>query len=120
MTLVDFLEARLAEDELTANVAIGSSPQWQVLYGYRDIKDGDGHYVVLADSKYPTVGQAAHIARHSPARALRQCAAARALIAEYLRHDALGDLASRDATEEALRQLAAIHCDHPDFDDTWL
>jgi hypothetical protein len=120
MTIVEFLEARLAEDELTASAAIEGSPEWQVLYGYRDIRDGDGHYIVLADSRYPTVGQAAHIARHSPARALRQCAAARALIAEFLRHDALGDLASRGATEQALRQLAAIHRDHPDFDHSWL
>lgn len=120
MTLVEFLEARLAEDELIASAAIEGDPQWQVLYGYRDIKDGDGHYIVLADSRYPTVGQAAHIARHSPARALRQCTAARALIAEFLRHDALGDLTSRSATEQALRQLATIHCAHPDFDHTWL
>ena len=120
MTVVEFLEARLAEDELTADAAIEGDPEWQVFYGYRDIKDGDGHYVVLADSRHPTVGQAAHIARHSPARALRQCAAARVLIAEFLRHDALGEIASRDATGEALRQLAAIHRDHPDFDPAWI
>jgi len=120
MTIVEFLEARLAEDELIASAAIEGNPQWQVLYGYRDIKDSDGHYVVLADSRYPTTGQAAHIARHSPARALRQCAAIRALIAEFLHHDALGDLASRGTIEQALRQLATIHSDHPDFDHTWL
>ncbi|MDQ1536110.1 MAG: hypothetical protein QOE58_503 [Actinomycetota bacterium] len=119
MTLVEFLEARLAEDELTASAAIEGNPQWQALYSYRDIKDADGHYVVLADSRYPTAAQAAHIARHNPARALRQCAATRALIADFLRHDALGDLASRSATEQALRQLAAIHCDHPQFDHAW-
>ena len=120
MTVVEFLEARLTEDELTASAAIEGSAQWQALYGYRDIKDDDGHYIVLADSRYPTIGQAAHIARHNPARALRQCAAARGLIAEFLRHDALGDLPRRDATEQALKQLAAIHCDHPDFDPSWL
>ena len=32
MTVVEFLEARLAEDELTANVAIDGSPEWHVLY----------------------------------------------------------------------------------------
>jgi hypothetical protein len=120
MTLVEFLEARLTEDELIASAAIEGSPQWQVLYGYRDIKDGDGHDIVVADSRSPTVGQAAHIARYSPARALAQCAAARALIAEFLRHDVLGDLVSRDATEQALRQFAAIYGDHPEFDPTWL
>jgi hypothetical protein len=120
MTIVEFLEARLAEDELMAVAAIDSAADWHVLYDYRDIKDGDGHYVVLADSRYPTVGQAAHITRHSPARILRQCEAGRAVIAEFLRLDALGDLPGRSATENALRQLASVHCDHTDFDPAWL
>jgi hypothetical protein len=120
MTIVEFLEARLAEDELTASAAIDGAADWHVLYAYRDIKDGDGHYVVLADSQYPTFGQAAHIARHSPARILRQCEAARAVIGEFLRLDALGDMPGRSAMEIALRQLVSGHCDHPDFDQTWV
>ena len=120
MTVVEFLEARLAEDELTANVAIDSSPEWHVLYTYRDVRDGDGHYVVFADTRYPTAGQAAHIARHSPARILRQCEATRAIIAEYLRLDALDDLPGRTATHEALKQLTASYRDHADFDPSWL
>jgi Family of unknown function (DUF6221) len=74
-----------AEDELMATAAIEGVADWHVFYAYRDVKDGDGHYVVLADGQYPTAEQAAHIARHSPARILRQCEAARALIAEFLR-----------------------------------
>jgi Family of unknown function (DUF6221) len=120
MTVVEFLEARLAEDELTANAATDGSLDWHALYSYRDVKDGEGHYVVLADSQHPTVGQAAHIARHSPARILRQCEGARALIAEFLRLVALGDLPGRSATEAALKQLASDHADHVDFDKTWL
>jgi hypothetical protein len=119
MNIVEFLEARLAEDELTANAAIDGSSDWQVLYSYRDVKDGDGRYVVLADSRYPTVGQAAHIARHSPARILRQCEAVRAVIAEFLRLDVLGDLPGRAATEMVLRELASAHADHVDFDQAW-
>lgn len=119
MNLVEFLEARLAEDELTADAAIDGSSDWQALYSYRDVKDGAGHYVVLADSRYPTVGQAAHIARHSPARILRQCEAARAVIAEFLRLDILGDVPGRTATENVLRALASVHADHADFDQTW-
>jgi len=119
MTLVEFLEARVAEDELTADAAIEGAADWHVLYAYRDIKDGDGDQVVLADSRYPTTGQATHIARHSPARVLRQCDATRAIISEYLRLDAFGDLPGRLATESALRQLACVHADHADFDPAW-
>jgi hypothetical protein len=119
MTLVEFLEARLAEDELTAKAAIDGTADWHALYTYRDVKDSDGHYVVLADNRYPTVGQAAHIARHSPARVLRQCEAARAVIAEFLHLDALGDIAGRSATEASLRQLAYAYSDHVDFDQAW-
>ena len=31
-------------------------------YDYRDVKDLEGHFVVQADSRHPTTGQAAHIA----------------------------------------------------------
>jgi hypothetical protein len=89
MTVVEFLEARLTEDELTAHAATDASPEWQAYYDYRDVKDLDGHFVVQADSHHPTAAQAAHIARHSPARALRECEAKRAIIADFLRRDAL-------------------------------
>jgi hypothetical protein len=36
MTIVEFLDARLAEDELIASAAIEGSPQWQVLYDHPD------------------------------------------------------------------------------------
>jgi len=107
-------------DELMATAAVEGAADWHVFYAYRDIKDGDGHYVVLADAAYPTAGQAAHIARHSPARILRQCEAARSVIAEFLRLDAVGDLSGRRVAESALAQLAWAHSDHPDFDQAWL
>lgn len=119
MTIVEFLEARLAEDELIATAAIDDAADWHVLYTYRDVRDANGHYVVLADSRYPTVEQAAHIARHNPARILRQCEAARAVIAEFRRLDEIGDLPGRSATETALRRLASAHSDHDSFDETW-
>ena len=120
MTLVEFLEARLAEDELMATAAIEGAADWHVFYAYRDVKDGDGHYVVLADRQCPTAEQAAHIARHSPVRVLRQTEAARVVIAEFLRLDALGDLPGRAVAETALKQLAAVHWDHADFDPAWV
>jgi len=119
MTLVEFLEARIAEDELMATAAIEGAADWHVLYAYRDIRDGDGSYVVQADGLYPTAGQAAHIARHSPARILRQCEAVRRVIAECLRLEAVGDLPGRTVAEITLKQLASAHSDHPDFDPAW-
>lgn len=116
MTIVEFLEARLAKDELTANAAIDGAADWHALYACRDVKDSDGHYVVLADSQYPAVGQAAHIARDSPARILRQCQAARLVIAEYLRLDALRDVSARSATENALRHRLALPAISPPVD----
>ena len=83
MTLVEFLEARLAEDEFIAGAAIEGAADWHALYTYQDVKDSDGRYVILADSRCPTVEQAAHIARYRPARILRQCEAARAIIADF-------------------------------------
>jgi hypothetical protein len=41
------------------------------------------------------------------------------VIAEFLRLGALGDLAGSAVAESALRQLAAVHCDHADFDPSW-
>jgi Family of unknown function (DUF6221) len=119
MTIVEFLEARLTEDELTAQAAVEGSPDWQAHYDYRDVKDAGGHYVVLADSHYPTAEQAAHIARHSPARVLRDCETKRALIAEFLRRDALGDVPGRAALEDTLRTLGSAYSGHPDYDPAW-
>jgi hypothetical protein len=50
---------------------------------------------------------------------LRQCEAVRAIIAELLRLDVLGDLPGRTATESSLRQLAFAYADHADFDQAW-
>jgi hypothetical protein len=119
MTIVEFLEARLTEDELTARAAADASPEWQAYYDYRDVKDLDGHFVVQADSHHPTTAQAAHIARHSPARALRECEAKRAIIADFLRRDALGDLPGRSAVEDTLKALSAVYSRHQDYDPAW-
>jgi hypothetical protein len=119
VTIIEFLEARIAEDELAAHAAIDTAADWLAHYDYRDVKDSDGHYVVQADTRYPSAAQAAHIARHDPARVLRECDTKRTIIADFLRRDALGDLPGRKAAEEALRSLAAVYSRHPDFDRVW-
>ena len=119
MTIVEFLEARIAEDELAAQAAIEGSAAWQAHYDYRDVKDLEGHFVVQADSLYPTMEQAAHMARQSPARALRECEAKRAIIADYLRRDALGEMVGRNAVADILRVLTTVYSDHPDYAGAW-
>jgi hypothetical protein len=119
MTLVEFLQARLAEDELTALAAIDGSPRWHSSYLYRDVKDEDGHYVVQADSRHPSVEQAAHIARHSPARALAEVEAKRDVIADYLRLDAAGDVLARGVVEDIIRGLCSAYAEHPDYNMSW-
>jgi Family of unknown function (DUF6221) len=74
---------------------------------------------VQADSLYPTLEQAAHMARQSPARALRECAARRAIIADYLRRDALGETIGRDAVADLLQVLTMVYTDHPDYAGSW-
>jgi hypothetical protein len=119
MTLVEFLQARLSEDELIALAAVDGSPQWRSSYDYRDVKDEQGHYVVQADARHPSVEQAAHMARHSPARVLADVAAKRAVIADYLRHEATGDLLARGVVEDILRGLCSVHAEHPDYNTSW-
>lgn len=119
MTLVEFLQARLAEDELIALTATDGSPQWRTNYDYRDVKDDEGHYVVQADTQHPTLEQAAHIARHCPAHVLREVEAKRAVIADFLRRDAAGDLLGRGVIEDILRSLCSVYAEHPKYNQSW-
>jgi len=119
LTLLEFLQARLTEDELTALAAIEGSAMWRSSLAYRDVKDDDGHYVIAADRQHPSVEQAAHIARHNPARVLADVEGKRLVIADYLRLDASGDVLERGAVENALRHLARAYSDHPDYNPSW-
>jgi hypothetical protein len=119
VTLLEFVQARVTEDELTALAAIEGSPRWHSSLAFRDVKDEHGRYVVEADRHHPTVEQAAHIARHSPARVLLDVEVKRLVIADYLRLDAAGDLLERGVLESVLRHLASAYADHPDYNPSW-
>jgi len=119
MTPVEFLQARLVEDELTALAAVDGSSRWRTSYHYRDVKDEHGRYVVQADSRHPSVEQAAHIARQCPARVLAEVEAKRLVIADYLRLDAAGDVLARGIVEDVLRGLCSAYSEHPDYNTSW-
>lgn len=145
MTIVEFLEARLAEDEAAANAATipardgyGPHPElseWQYAgdeVEYVSTPEMLAHkypqtYYVTMDSEglTPSVGEQVgpHIARHDPVRVLREVAAKRTIITEHCvgsdpcdAHDAWYESIPCDT----VRALAAIYADHPDFDPTWI
>ncbi|MBM4686427.1 hypothetical protein GS532_22405 [Rhodococcus hoagii] len=68
-------------------------------------------------------GEALHIARHDPARALREVEAKRNIVDECAEVINLPGGWEYDDTPDlawlTLRNLASAHSDHPDFDPAW-
>lgn len=131
MNLIEFLKARLDEDEAAANRAIALD--WRVDPDDRHhvrvvpAQDAQGPGAVIA---YVVGGEAPHIARHHPARVLREVEAKRRIIAEHAATLTIGfdDGSTESRTwcsrcgEKAcptLRLLAEVHADHPNYDETW-
>ena len=130
MGIVEFLEARIAEDEAVAkNVA--SAGEWTSGSTYGMFVSVEARCGTVVSGEWERQ-DANHIARHDPARVLREVAAKRAIIEAA---DEASDLdmsidndrrvGRRDMTEEPylgdviLRALAASYADHPDFDEEW-
>lgn len=153
MTIEEFIEARIAEDEAIARGAInpnrpGTNWRWETTHDGTPVPDGeesqpldDGHHLSLrtleefplswdptstlpavivgADGGFP--GGLRHIARHDPARVLRQCAALRRIVndARDIGFQA-GDPTAGDAYAlPFLIAIAAIWSDHPHFRPEW-
>jgi hypothetical protein len=128
--ITEFVRARLDEDEAAAKLAAREGGTWKQ-------DDPDRHPgaisslggPVVYDEGSPDEYQAPHIARHDPARVLREVAAKRAIVERYQR-GASGDLpgwtAGRELIEAGLaivlgvlRDLAAAWSDHPDYRAEW-
>lgn len=129
-TLTEFLLARIAEDEAAAR---GASPgPWshshEGLQGGEVIRSADDLRVTRVyqtgwPDYLPACENAAHIARHHPARILADCKAKRAAVRECA-----DDLGQREgglkgrvgrATWDVLTHLAVPYADHPDYRDEW-
>lgn len=117
LTIDAFIEARLDEDEQLARAAAeADGMDWfPVDAEYGDSPDrvegtGDG---AVGYDMYETVPP--HIARHDPARVLRQCAALRAI----MRVNA--DVADSDsgAAIQVAEAIASIWSSHPNFREEW-
>ena len=114
--LIAFITARLDEDEAAAKLAAREGGTWaQADPGGMDsgsIFSLGGQ--VVCDVGAPDEYQAAHIARHDPARALREVAFKRAILAQR-EHGPAGS----PVLTNALYQLAAVYSDHPDYRPWW-
>lgn len=109
LTLTDFLLARIAEDEAAAQAAsLHGDTTWTQTDPLR--KEGQVESVrsvVTYDDGSPNADQAAHIARHDPARVLAECEAKRRIVGT-------GEFAT-----QPMKILAAVYADHADYRDEW-
>jgi hypothetical protein len=137
--LVAFLNARLGEDEVAALRAQEAAPEqsghWHSAYARDDLDPSDWLIATVPLSFTPVAGPglnqatAAHIARHDPARVLREVEAKRKILAEIVpAMDRMEDQidaewgTGHDPLVESvalLRIMTAVYGDHPDFDPTW-
>lgn len=124
--LVQFLRARLDEDEQTARAAGGTWWAPPDLPG--QVHDSGG---VNIEAKLPSF--AAHIARHDPARVLAEVDAKRQII-DWHERQCTCDPCTADGNElpntgrpdggygddcPTLRLLALPYADHPDYREEW-
>jgi hypothetical protein len=138
-TLTEFLEARLAEDEAAARatlIDVDGSGYWRAderpvaltvdLYRVRDINARP--VVEAVKSLYGDEGPAgplyvdgeavaAHVARHDPARVLREVTAKRKIISWVLLWPMRPSPPS--SVDGLLELLALPYADHPDFREEW-
>ncbi|MFJ1698174.1 DUF6221 family protein [Streptomyces sp. NPDC088252] len=124
--LVQFLRDRLDEDEQIAHIGNASEPPltWRQIGETGVIVASDGDRAEeCANGNW--AGVAEHIARHDPARVLREVEAKRELLSRY-EAMAAGVLVMTGAEailseyrRVLLPHLALPYADHPDYRDTW-
>jgi hypothetical protein len=140
MTIIEFLEARIAEDEAVAREASARSLEWRSFRGsvhggtitepnpeWGDEPDeGYGSITIVYDEGAPRVPEAAHIARHDPARVLAECAAKRLIIRHLIAYQEAilkwqGERPVNNPGADSewrmmpLRDMVAVYADHPDY-----
>ena len=142
MSITEFLLARIAEDEYDAKAFIndlGQAKHWRADDVGGRVRQVESPVFGLDDliATTNTRMEAAHIARHDPARVLRECAAKRRMVDFIFReavsvdgewgdsHDAAEIRAGKCSdqggkmAEQGLAILAAAYADHPDYLPEW-
>lgn len=118
MTIIEFLLARVADEEMLARDAAseGSPPRtgWQKWTTKRDTTPcGE------------TLGPRGTVEAH-PARVLAECAAKRTIVERFVEIEPIAAVSpggpivgAMNGLHLAVRSLAAVYADHPDYDTAW-
>jgi hypothetical protein len=137
-TLAAWLLEQIEADEAVARAAISAgSPRWEVRGERVEVAGYVGEWdafscTIVFDEGSPSADQAAHIARHDPARVLAECAAKRRIVdrAEHVREqiESLRYDEGEDQTTLAtaayelahsMRALASVYADAPGWRSEW-
>ncbi|MFG2993968.1 DUF6221 family protein [Streptomyces sp. NPDC048257] len=126
--LVQFLHARLHEDEQTANGHQQWSASWHQDDMANEIRDDENAGTVAF---VPRAGDRAHIARHDPARVLAEIGAKRQILRRLAGAEFALSVTKKDTVphglmtgavnswRDAVRLLAVPYADHPDYRGEW-
>lgn len=129
--LVRFIGDRLTFEEEVARKAMtvrrdGTTRDpddgcWKVVDDWRESARIEGDDIIIYDEGGHTRQQAEHIARHDPARVLRDVEAKRQiwLKAAGYTSSAIADIDLKVAWEGVLEELASTWSDHPDYEKDW-
>lgn len=126
-SIVDFLNARLAEDQAAAEAARDLMDEpWKVIPEGPEEENYSGEYRIsdgVTVAGRVEEAKALHIARHDPARVLREVAAKRAIIEQYEgyvkeRMRLMNGWPNLEIPPFMLA-LAAVYSNHPDYRKEW-
>ncbi len=127
--LVAFVSARLDEDEAAARAA--TPGPWVVGWGEEGEWRYGGHVASMGEEKRILlimntgyvrsrhVETATHIARHDPARVLREVEAVRAVVAAYEKSVRVVGEGLSVSNRRLVLAFAAVYGAHPDFRPEW-
>lgn len=130
--IMEFLLARLDDEEAIANNALHADATepgvWMTEHHDSEFnlepnhchiaEDRAGHYWTVASEVF--IPNAEHMARHDPARVLRDVAAKRAVIAALMEIPAEhGKDAGFRAIGKSIPAMAAVYSDHSDYQKEW-
>ena len=126
MTVTEFLNARISEDEAVARRGEGATIFKDADFGDVDFRSGSDESILRVSQRHlvemhrSSLAMLEGMARWLPARVLAECAAKRSLVG-LLQSDSRDphNAMRREWADEILRAFATVYAEHPDYDVTW-